>query len=78
MKQAHDLDFDPLTQEVFDLLRRQPGDVFTVDAIAEELGYTVEEVAPGLARLEGQGLANRAQTDGGAEGFICSPSAPEL
>jgi DNA-binding MarR family transcriptional regulator len=69
-------DLDPVTQEVFDLLRRQPGDVFSPDAIAEQVGYGGPDIAPALRQLLDLGFVEHAPGD--QERYILSPSAPEL
>ena len=78
MSDAHEIDLDPTTQDIFDLMRRQPGDVFSSEDLASQLGYTTAEIEPGLATLARLGLVDKANTSTGAETFILSPSAPEL
>ncbi len=60
MHDGPEIDLDPQTREVFDLLRRQAGDVFTVDALAERLGFPAEQITSSTATLERMGLAERA------------------
>jgi DNA-binding IclR family transcriptional regulator len=74
MNDGPELDLDADTRDVFDLLRRQPGDAFTVGALAEQLDFAPEEIRASLQTLERLGLVNRA----GVDRFIISPSAPNL
>ena len=78
MSNAHEIDLDSTTQEVFDLMRRQPGDVFSCEDLANQLGYTTAEIEAGLATLSRLGFVDKAGTTTGTETFILSPSAPEL
>jgi predicted transcriptional regulator len=69
-------DLDPVEQDVFDLMRRQPGDVFSLDDLSGQLGTAAPEVKTALRRLLDLGFVERASGD--AEAFILSPAAPEL
>ncbi len=72
------LDLDATTLDIYDLLRRQPGDAFSVAALAEQLGESIEPINAGIATLERLGLVNRLEDAGAEPAFIISPSAPEL
>lgn len=77
MDHAPEAELDPIADEIFDLMRRQPGDIFSVDDIAVQLSYSASEITPALSRLEQRGLAELvAGRDPAA--YILSPSAPEL
>ena len=78
MSNAHEIDLDSTTQEVFDLMRRQPGDVFSCEDLANQLGYTTTEIEAGLATLSRLGFVDKAGTPADVDRFILSPSAPEL
>ena len=78
MSDAHEIDLDPTTLDIFDLMRRQPGDVFSCEDLASQLGYTTTEIETGLATLGRLGFVDKAETTSGSETFILSPSAPEL
>jgi DNA-binding IclR family transcriptional regulator len=78
MSDAHEIDLDPTTQDIFDLMRRQPGDVFSREDLAGQLDSTPAEIEAGLATLARLGFVDKAGTTTGAEAFILSPSAPEL
>ena len=71
-------DLDPTTQDIFDLLRAQPGDAFSPDALADQLGYTPADVRESLGTLAQLGLVERAPTATATEAYIVSPAAPEL
>ena len=69
-------ELDVAAQDIFDLMRRQPGDVFTPDQLAGQLEYQPGEIDVGLRQLLDLGFVERAP---GAPGsFILSGSAPEL
>ena len=69
-------ELDPAAKDVFDLLRRQPGDVFTPDQLAGQLEYPSGEISKALRRLLELGFVERASS--ASESFIVSGSAPEL
>ena len=69
-------DLDPVAQDIFDLMRRQPGDVFSPDALADELAYPPAEIAAALGQLLGLGFIEHSPAE--AATFILSSSAPEL
>ncbi len=69
-------ELDMAAQDIFDLMRRQPGDVFTPDQLAGQLEYQPGEIDVGLRRLLDLGFVERAP--GAPESFILSGSAPEL
>ncbi len=69
-------ELDPAAQDVFDLLRRQPGDVFTPDQLAGLLDYAAGEIDVALRHLLDLGFVEHAP--GASESFILSGSAPEL
>ena len=71
-------DLEPTAQEIFDLMRRQPGDFFSPEALAEELDYPRAEIETGLAQLEQLELVERASGESENPGYILSPSAPEI
>lgn len=77
MSDAPEYNLDPVALDIFDLLRRQPGDTFSPDALADQLGYARTEIETGLAQLEQFGFVNRSQQDG-SDSYIVSPGAPEL
>ena len=77
MSEAPGFDLDPIELEIFDLLRRQPGDIFSPEDIAAQLDYQASEVQPRLERLEQRGLVVRAAAHDDAA-YILSPGAPEL
>ena len=78
MSEAPEYDLDPTTQDIFDLLRAQPGDAFSPDALAEQLGCTLAEVRRSLGTLVQLGLVDRTPTPAGTEAYSVSPAAPEL
>ena len=78
MREAPDFDLDPTTQDIFDLLRAQPGEAFSPDALTEQLGSTPADVRESLGTLTQLGLVDRAPTPTGTEAYIVSPAAPEL
>ena len=78
MSAALGFDLDPTTQDIFDLLRVQPGDAFSPDALAVQLVCTPAEVRERLGTLAQLGLVERAPTATGTEAYIVSPAAPEL
>jgi DNA-binding IclR family transcriptional regulator len=71
-------DLQPIAQEIFDLMRRQPGDIFSPEALAAELDYPPAEIGAGLEQLQQLGLVD--QVSGAAESitYILNPSAPEI
>ncbi len=77
MSEASSFDLDPIAQEIFDLMRRQPGDIFSAESLATQLDDAEPEITTRLAQLERLGLVERAMT-GDAPAYILSPSAPEL
>ena len=78
MSEAPAFDLDPTTQDIFDLLRAQPGDAFSPEALAEQLDCTPAEVRESLGTLVQLGLVDRAPSATGTEAYIVSPAAPEL
>ena len=69
-------DFDPVTLEVYDLFRRQPGDAFTVEAISTQIGSDADEVAAALHELlEKDLIIEKGITD---TTYRLSDGAPEL
>ena len=77
MSDVPDYDLDPVALDIFDLMRRQPGDTFSPDALASQLGYARSEIDAALTQLEQLGFASRAQAQG-ADVYGLSPGAPEL
>lgn len=77
MSALPDYDLDAAALDIFDLMRRQPGDVFSREGLASELGYSAEEVDAGVKQLIQFGFVNQTQA-GGATAYALSPSAPEL
>jgi DNA-binding MarR family transcriptional regulator len=75
MTEAEDL--DPVTLEVYDFFRRQPGETFAVSAIAADTGYDADEVEAGLAQLVEGGYVEERGT-GDATMYKLSDGAPEL
>ena len=75
MANANDL--DPVTAEVYDFLRRQPGEAFAMETIAGQLGYAADEIKPSLAHLVGTGVVEE-RGDGSESAYIVSTAAPEL
>ena len=78
MEPHHGLDLDATTLDIYDLLRRQPGDAFSAAVLAEQLDESIEPINGGIATLERLGLVNRLEDAGAEPTFIISPSAPEL
>ncbi len=70
-------DLDMVAQDVFDLMRRQPGDVFSPQALASALGYRRPEIEAALAQLLRIGFIEPAPA-AGTDDYILSPAAPEL
>ena len=77
MSETPAFDRDPIALEIYDLMRRQPGDIFSPESLATQLDYAVPEIVKPLALLEQLGLVERAGA-GDAPAYILSPSAPEL
>ncbi len=77
MPQDDELDLDPVTLDILDLLRRQAGDAFSAEELADQLDYTPAEVETGLARLGELGFVEKTER-AGAPAFIISSGAPEL
>ncbi len=78
MSAAPAFDLDPTTQDIFDLLRAQPGAAFSPEALAAQLGSTPAAVRDSLGTLAQLGLVDRAPSATGTEAYIVSPAAPEL
>ncbi len=78
MQHHPELDLDQTSLDIFDLLRRQPGDAFSAAALAAELGEALDQITASVATLERLGLVNRVGEADGEPRFIVSPSAPEL
>jgi hypothetical protein len=70
-------DLDPVTAEVYDFLRRQPGEAFAMETLAGQLGYAADEIKPSLAHLVGTGVVEE-RGDGRESAYIVSTAAPEL
>ena len=77
MSDIPEYDLDAVAQDIFDLMRRQPGDAFSPDALADQLAYPRPEIETGLAQLEQLGFINRARP-AGSDVYALSPGAPEL
>jgi len=77
MSQAQESELDPTALEIYDLLRRQPGDRFTAEDIAAQLDYGVAQVEPHLGRLVQRGLIEQTSVEG-KTAYILSSAAPEL
>ena len=77
MSEASDLQFDPTMQDVFDFLRRYPGEAFSAEAIAQQLGNADEDVQAALSALQARGLVDE-RSSAGEPTYIVSPSAPNL
>ncbi len=78
MSEASDLQFDPTMQDVFDFLRRHPGEAFSGGAVAQQLGDANEDVQAALRALQARGLADERSSATGETTYIVSPSAPNL
>lgn len=74
---THGHELDPVTADVYDLFRRQPGDTFDIEAIARQLGYDADAIEPSLAHLLGTGLIVK-RGDGSETAYVLSTAAPEL
>ena len=78
MSEASDLQFDPTMQDAFDFLRRYPGEAFSTEAIAQQLGDADEDVQAALSALQARGLVDERSSAAGEPTYIVSPSAPNL
>ena len=78
MSEASDLQLDPTMQDVFDFLRRQPGEAFSGEAIAQQLGEKDEDVQAALSALQTRELVDERSSAAGETTYIVSPSAPNL
>ena len=70
-------DLDAVGQDVFDLMRRHPGEVFSPQALASVLGYARPEIEAALTQLLQLGFIEPSPAAGTAA-YILSPAAPEL
>ena len=77
MSDSPEYNLDTVALDIFDLMRRQPGDTFSPDALAEQLGFPRRDIETGLAQLGQLGFINRSQPDS-SDSYILSPGAPEL
>ncbi len=78
MSKASDLQLDPNMQDVFDFLRRHPGEAFSSEAIAQQIGDADEDVQAALSALQARGLVDEGSPATGETTYIVSPSAPNL
>ena len=78
MSEASDLQFDPTMQDVFDFLRRYPGEAFSGEAVAQQIGDADDDVHAALSALQARGLVDERSSATGATTYIVSPSAPNL
>ncbi len=78
MSAADDLHLDATAQDVFDYLRRQPGDSFTSAVIAREIASSDGDVEAALKDLESRGLVEKRQQAASSAEYIVSPRAPNL
>ncbi len=78
MSAADDLHLDATMQDIFDFLRRQPGDSFTSVDIARQVGSADDDVETALNELESRGLVDKRQQAAGVAEYIVSPRAPNL
>jgi len=78
MSEASDLQFDPTMQDVFDFLRRHPGEAFSGKAIAQQIGDADEDVQAAISALQARGLVDERSSATGEPTYIVSPSAPNL
>ena len=78
MSEASDLQFDPTMQDVFDFLRRHPGEAFSGEAVAQQLGDADENVQAALNALQARGLVDEGSSVTGETTYIVSASAPNL
>ena len=78
MSDTSDLQFDPTMQDVFDFLRRHPGEAFSGAAVAGQIGDAHEDVQAALSALRARGLIDERQPATGETTYIVSPSAPNL
>ena len=78
MSEASDLQFDPTMQDVFDFLRRHPGEAFSGEAVAQQLGDATEDVQAARSALQARGLADERSSVTGEPTYIVRPSAPNL
>ncbi len=78
MSESSDLQFDPTMQDVFDFLRRHPGEAFSGEAVARQLGDATKDVQAALSALQARGLAEERSSATGELAYIVSPSAPNL
>ncbi len=78
MSEASDLQLDPTMQDVFDFLRRHPGEAFSGEAIAQQNGDAAEDVQAALNALQARGLVDERSSATGETTYIVSPSAPNL
>jgi DNA-binding MarR family transcriptional regulator len=65
-------------QDVFDFLRRQPGDSFTSADIARQIGGAEVDVETALKELESRGLVDKRRQAAASAEYIVSPRAPNL
>ncbi len=78
MSAADDLHLDGSMQDVFDFLRRQPGDSFTSVDIARQIGGAEVDVETALKELESRGLVDKRRQAAASAEYIVSPRAPNL
>jgi hypothetical protein len=78
MSEASDLQLDPTMQDVFDFLRRYPGEAFSGKAIAQQIGDADEDVQAAISALQARGLVDERSSATGEPTYIVSPSAPNL
>ena len=78
MSETSDLQLDPTTQDVFDFLRRYPGEPFSGEVVAKQIGDADEDVQAALSALQARGLVDERSSSTGETTYIVSPSAPNL
>ena len=78
MSASDELHLDATMQDIFDFLRRQPGDRFTSADIARQVGSADVDVETALNELESRGLVDKRQQVAGSAEYIVSPRAPNL
>ena len=69
MRDASAFELDPTAREIYDLLRRQPGDHFSAQDIAVQLNEDVADVSRQLRRSSSAGLSRALR-----QAMTCSTS----
>ena len=77
MRDQAAFELDPTARDIYDVMRRQPGDQFTAQDIAALVGEDATIVSRLLSQLAQQGLITRS-SEGADARYVLNDAAPEL